>query len=167
MLKSDGSLWVLGYNADGQLGDGTFSSTNHPEQIATNVTAISAECTGMHSLAGKADGSLWVAGYNAYGQLGDGFTNRTCTTFEQIVPLPLPVFTGATPARTNLQLTATCLYGGTYSLLVATNLNQPLAQWTPVWTNSITARGTNNFSVTLTNAVNPIVAQQFYLLQSQ
>ena len=32
-LKSDGSLWVMGYNAEGQLGDGTSNKTNRPEQI--------------------------------------------------------------------------------------------------------------------------------------
>ena len=37
-LKSDGSLWAMGYNGDGELGDGTYgygptSSTNIPEQI--------------------------------------------------------------------------------------------------------------------------------------
>ena len=42
-LKSDGSLWAMGYNNYGQLGDGTTNNTNHPEQIvASNVTAIAA-----------------------------------------------------------------------------------------------------------------------------
>ena len=47
-LKSDGSLWAMGCNGYGQLGDGTYgnhsqTSTNHPEQIvASNVTAIAA-----------------------------------------------------------------------------------------------------------------------------
>ena len=40
-LKSDGSLWALGFNEDGELGDGTYNSTNLPEQIvASGVTAI-------------------------------------------------------------------------------------------------------------------------------
>ena len=42
-LKSDGSLWAMGYNGYGQLGDGTYNGTNRPEQIvASNVTAIAA-----------------------------------------------------------------------------------------------------------------------------
>ena len=32
-LKSDGSLWAMGANYDGQLGDGTYNNTNRPEQI--------------------------------------------------------------------------------------------------------------------------------------
>jgi hypothetical protein len=74
-LKSDGSLWVMGYNVNGQLGDGTFNNTNRPEQIVgSNVTAIAAG--EYHSLFVKSDGSLWVMGYNKNGQLGDGTTNN-------------------------------------------------------------------------------------------
>src|ERR1035437_3735086 len=69
-LKSDGSLWAMGYNYSGQLGDGTTASTNFPEQIivASNVTTIAAG--GMHSLFLENDGSLWTMGNNFYGQLG-------------------------------------------------------------------------------------------------
>jgi alpha-tubulin suppressor-like RCC1 family protein len=71
LLKSDGSLWAMGLNSNGQLGDGTFNNTNRPEQIvASNVTAIAAG--GYHSLFLKSDGSLWAMGYDLDGQLGDG-----------------------------------------------------------------------------------------------
>jgi len=70
-LKSDGSLWAMGDNEYGQLGDGTTDSMNVPEQIvASNVTAIAAG--GWHSLFLKSDGSLWAMGAGFYGQLGDG-----------------------------------------------------------------------------------------------
>src|SRR5208282_1515026 len=70
-LKNDGSLWAMGYNFYGQLGDGTFNNTNLPEQIvASNVTAIAAG--GYHTLFLKSDGSLWAMGYNKRGGLGDG-----------------------------------------------------------------------------------------------
>ena len=76
-LKSDGSLWAMGYNASGQLGNGaTYNKTNRPAQIvASNVTAIAAGWT--YSLFLKSDGSLWAMGYNGYGQLGDGTYNQT------------------------------------------------------------------------------------------
>jgi alpha-tubulin suppressor-like RCC1 family protein len=68
-LKSDGSLWSMGTNQYGQLGDGTYNNTNRPEQIvATNVTAIAAG--GSHSLFLKSDGSLWAMGDNQSGELG-------------------------------------------------------------------------------------------------
>ena len=71
-LKSDGSLWGMGLNANGPLGDGTYNDTNRPEQIvvASNVTAIAAGIG--HSLYLKSDGSLWAMGANLYGQVGDG-----------------------------------------------------------------------------------------------
>ncbi len=82
-LKSDGSLWAMGYNAYGQLGDGTYSNTNRPKQIvASGVTAIAAG--EAHSLFLKSDGSLWAMGANVYGQLGDGTYNNTNRP-EQIV----------------------------------------------------------------------------------
>ena len=76
-LKSDGSLWVMGWNQSGQLGDGTANLANFwPEQIvASNVTAIAAGW--QHSLFLKNDGSLWVMGYNHDGELGDGTFNNT------------------------------------------------------------------------------------------
>lgn len=91
-LKQDGSLWAMGANYYGQLGDGISytssgfqNSTNRPEQIvASNVTAIAAG--GMHSLFLKKDGSLWAMGGNFVkenavqvggGQLGDGTYNNT------------------------------------------------------------------------------------------
>src|ERR1035441_4770459 len=69
-LKSDGSLWAMGNNAEGELGDGSNNRTNRPEQIvASNVTAIAAGY--YHSLFLKSDGSLWAMGRNDSGQLGD------------------------------------------------------------------------------------------------
>ena len=83
LLKSDDSLWAMGDNEYGQLGDGTHNSTNRPEQIvASGVTAIAAG--GGHSLLLKSDGSLWAMGDNEYGQLGDGTHNSTNQP-EQIV----------------------------------------------------------------------------------
>ena len=75
-LKSDGSLWAMGANNNGQLGDGTYNNTNLPEEIvASNVTAIAAG--NNHSLFLKSDGSLWGMGYNLQGDLGDGTYIKT------------------------------------------------------------------------------------------
>jgi alpha-tubulin suppressor-like RCC1 family protein len=78
-LKSNGSLWAVGWNAYGQLGDGTTDNgnfeTNQPEQIvASNVTVIAAGLN--HSLFLKSNGSLWAMGDNSYGQLGDNTTDN-------------------------------------------------------------------------------------------
>ena len=156
----------MGWDAAGALGDGKTNNVSSPEQVlSSNVTAIAGG--GLHSLCLKSDGSLWVMGDDEAGQLGDGFTNIYSSIPEQIFPLPRPVLASGISSKTNLQFAGTCQFGNTFYLLASTNLTQPLSQWTLVWTNSVTARGTNNFTTTLTNAVISGPAQRFYILQSQ
>jgi alpha-tubulin suppressor-like RCC1 family protein len=82
--KSDGSLWGLGYNDYGQLGDGPPPNVvTSPVQIVSSG-AIASAAGANHSLFIKSDGSLWAMGRNKYGQLGDGTTNDVNTP-EQIV----------------------------------------------------------------------------------
>jgi alpha-tubulin suppressor-like RCC1 family protein len=83
-IKSDGSLWVMGDDTYGQLGDGPGSSnTNQPEQIVTSGVMAVDGAYG-HSLFVKTNGSLWAMGYNTRGQLGDG-ANINTNRPEQIV----------------------------------------------------------------------------------
>jgi alpha-tubulin suppressor-like RCC1 family protein len=84
ILKSDGSLWGMGSNGYGELGDGTRTNRFLPEQIVSNgVVAVAAGA--RHSLFVKSDGSLWAMGLNASGQLGDG-TQRNAYAPLKIVP---------------------------------------------------------------------------------
>ncbi len=41
VLKNDGTLWAAGKNSYGQLGNGTTEDIEIPEQIMTDVTAVS------------------------------------------------------------------------------------------------------------------------------
>lgn len=78
-LKSDGTVWAWGANDDGQLGDGSTTDRNTPNQVSglSNVTAIDGGHY-RHSLAVKSDGTVWAWGSNDNGHLGDGtYTNRT------------------------------------------------------------------------------------------
>src|SRR5579862_68697 len=82
-IESDGSLWAMGRNDNGQLGDGTTTSRNVPEMIVpSNVVMVAAGVA--HSLFVKSDGSLWAMGANGNGQLGDGTTTDQHSP-EQIV----------------------------------------------------------------------------------
>jgi alpha-tubulin suppressor-like RCC1 family protein len=82
-IRADGTLWAVGVNNYGQLGDGTTTARTGPIQIATGVTEVATG--GSHSLFVKTDGSLWAMGLNTSGQLGDGtLINRT--TPVQILP---------------------------------------------------------------------------------
>jgi len=75
-LKTDGSLWAMGGNRNGQLGDGTTVNRSTPVQIATGVVKVAGGSG--YNLFIKADASLWAMGANDYGQLGDGTTvNRS------------------------------------------------------------------------------------------
>ncbi len=87
---SAGSLWAMGDNWAGQLGDGTLIDTRDgstfnrpgPEQIVpSGVKAISGG--GSSSLFLKADGSLWAMGLESYN--GNCFT----LTPQQVAPLVL------------------------------------------------------------------------------
>jgi len=78
-LKSDGTVWAVGYNGYGTLGDGTTTNHSNPVQ-ATNVDGsefggvVGISAGDRHSVYLKSDGSVWGTGRNDYGQLGDGTT---------------------------------------------------------------------------------------------
>ena len=77
-LKSDGTVWTWGGNADSQLGIGsTGSEADWPVQVVgvggvgtlTNVVGVSAG--GYFTSALKSDGTMVGWGDDAYGELGD------------------------------------------------------------------------------------------------
>lgn len=70
IIKTDGSLWGMGENSQGQLGDGTSTRRVHPVPVAGNVLQMAAG--DEHTLFLKSNGSLWATGHNSSGQLGDG-----------------------------------------------------------------------------------------------
>jgi hypothetical protein len=72
-IKTDGTLWSWGYNAQGQLGLGNTISYSSPKQVGalTNWLTVAAA---YHTLAIKTDGTLWAWGNNNQGQLGLGNT---------------------------------------------------------------------------------------------
>ncbi len=87
-LKSDGTVLAWGYNAEGQLGDGTTSQHETPLPVLglADVTAIGAGW--FHSLAVKDDGAAWAWGMGIYGQLGVG------SQADSAIPLQVAGLTG-------------------------------------------------------------------------
>ena len=74
-IKTDGTLWVWGYNYSGQLGDGTTVDKSSPVQTVAGGTTWKQVSTGGNNTAAiKTDGTLWIWGYNNVGQLGNGTT---------------------------------------------------------------------------------------------
>jgi len=85
-IKTDGTLWLWGANAYGQLGDNTTVNKSSPIQIMTGGTWI-AICHGAYQdtvAAIKTDGTLWTWGYNAFGGLGDNTTIHRSSPVQTI-----------------------------------------------------------------------------------
>ena len=77
-LMNDGSLWSMGDNSSGQLGDGTTDNRTKPIRVVeSGVIGIAAGVN--HSLFVKVDGSLWAMGQNSSGQLGNGSNENSLT----------------------------------------------------------------------------------------
>ena len=71
VLKQDGSVWAMGRNDNGQLGDGSRTDQGAFVKVMPSGAAAVA-AGGYHSIVLKQDGSLWATGWNEFGQLGDG-----------------------------------------------------------------------------------------------
>ena len=78
-IKTDGTLWTWGSNANGELGDNTSTNRSSPVQTVTGGTNWKQiACGYRYTAALKTDGTLWTWGSNANGRLGDGtITNRS------------------------------------------------------------------------------------------
>jgi len=78
-LKTDGTLWLWGSNAYGQIGNNTSGQQySSPVQEVTGGTNWRTVSTGGgHVSAIKTDGTLWTWGINSFGQLANNTFNRT------------------------------------------------------------------------------------------
>ncbi len=113
-LTSSGQVLAWGDNVEGELGNGTTTSSSTPVQVSlpsgTIVTAIAGG--GYHSLALTSSGQVLAWGNNAYGQLGNGTTTNSSTP----VAVSLPSGT-----------TVTAIAGGGSHSLALTSSGQVLA----------------------------------------
>jgi len=82
IIKDDGTLWAIGYNSEGFLGDRSTIDRHLPVHIMDNVISVSSN---GHGLAIKSDGSLWTWGWNAWGQLGNGIIT------DQLIPINIQI----------------------------------------------------------------------------
>ena len=93
-LKNDGTVWMWGYNYNGQLGDYTTATKQYPTKTwgLNRITTISAGVRNVndannagHSLAAGSDGT-WSWGMNDYNQLGTGNTTQYALPWNALVP---------------------------------------------------------------------------------
>lgn len=119
--KTDGSLWAMGKNDRGQIGDTVSSPQYLPVQIrqspdeVAGLSAVIAVAAGIdHSVFLTADGSAWAMGENSLGQLGNGDADQADH------PTPTKVeLVGATPGTTIVAISA----AGNFSLFLDSNRN--------------------------------------------
>jgi len=70
------SVSAWGWNAYGQLGDGTTISRTSPVSVPDLMGAVALAGGYGHSAAIMGDGTAWTWGRNDYGQLGDGGSSQ-------------------------------------------------------------------------------------------
>lgn len=73
ILKTDGTIWAMGYNGFGALGNGNTTFRSSPIQTGAGLnswTQLGGQGTGIFAV--RNDNTLWGCGYNQTGTLGDG-----------------------------------------------------------------------------------------------
>jgi alpha-tubulin suppressor-like RCC1 family protein len=100
VLLSDGSYYDWGYNAAGQLGDGSTVNSDVPVEVklAAAVRQVfqgGSGATNGQTVAILANGSVWAWGNNKKGQLGDG------SAVSSDVPVRVDVPAGVTFVTVN------------------------------------------------------------------
>jgi hypothetical protein len=87
ILRSDGTIWVAGYNGYGQLGLGdttdrsSFTQITHPAFFTDIVTGDGRYPT-CAAISDQQEIYLW--GYNGYGQCGSGNTTNQLSPFKPV-----------------------------------------------------------------------------------
>lgn len=71
-IQNNGTLWGIGYNNAGQLGNGTNTHSNVLLQIGNVTNWVSITTGEAYTMGLQANGTLWSWGMNSGGQLGDG-----------------------------------------------------------------------------------------------
>ena len=77
VIKSDGSLWITGYDGNGQFGNSkTFSlfTKVYDPTLNNNIKCTAVSCSQTYTQILLSDGSVKAVGANWYGQLGTGDT---------------------------------------------------------------------------------------------
>ena len=128
-LRSDGTVWAVGSNSHGQLGDGTTDNRESPVQVSGvgDVVAIAAGLS--HSLALRSDGAVWAWGWNLNGQLGNSSIQTT----------PLPVQIDGLSRVTAISARAVCSMALKSDGTVTVWGNGQMAPWEVVSLNDVTA----------------------------
>ena len=84
-LTTLGGVKCFGYNAQGQVGDGTTAQRITPAPVSgLSSGVVQVESGYLHSCALTAAGAVKCWGYNNYGQLGDGSTTNSAVPVDVV-----------------------------------------------------------------------------------
>lgn len=85
VLRADGTVLAFGENDNGQLGDGTTETVDHPVAVVGLDDVVKVVGGSQHTVALRRDGTVWAWGRNQYGNLGQGIAD------DEPHPEPAPV----------------------------------------------------------------------------
>lgn len=71
-IKTDGTLWMWGVGAHGELGQGNITYYSSPVQVGSLTNWKQVSVGSGVTVSVKTDGTLWTWGTNAHGELGLG-----------------------------------------------------------------------------------------------
>lgn len=81
-LTSSGKIGCWGYNAHGELGNGTTTSSNTPVVVSGITTGVSLGVGYNHACAVLQGGTVRCWGFNEHGQLGNNSTSSSSTPVQ-------------------------------------------------------------------------------------
>ena len=105
-LLSGGTVECWGFNANGRLGNGTYTNSSTPVPVTGITTAIAITAGYGHSCALLSGGTVTCWGRNGYGELGNG------TLTDSSVPVAVTGITGATAITAGQVHSCALLSGG-------------------------------------------------------
>jgi alpha-tubulin suppressor-like RCC1 family protein len=74
-VRTNGTAWAWGNNAQGRLGDGTVTTRSSPVSVVGGFSDwCQVSAGGSHSLAVRTNGTAWAWGLGTCGRLGDNTT---------------------------------------------------------------------------------------------
>ena len=86
-IKTDGTLWAWGANANGQLGQNNTTKYSSPVQIGSDATWSKLSHSGFNAYGAiKTDGTLWVWGDNERGALAQNDSDNV----DRSSPVQIP-----------------------------------------------------------------------------
>jgi alpha-tubulin suppressor-like RCC1 family protein len=84
MLRPDSTAACFGFNAYGQLGDGTFDFHTNPVAVTGLSDLVQLSAGYQQTCAVRRDKSLWCWGANDAGEIGDGGLTERVTRFTAV-----------------------------------------------------------------------------------